>query len=137
MRSAVTVLVVGWLLALTVYDLRRHRLPNALTLPGAAAVLCGAALAGHGRPALAGAVALAVVYLLVHLRSPEAMGAGDVKLAVGLGAWTGAFGVEAWTLAAVGAPLVTVLAGMLGRRRVLPHGPSMCAASVTAVVLAG
>ena len=47
-----------------------------------------------------GAVALFAVYALVHLVSPAAMGAGDVKLAVGIGAMTGAFGIDVWMLAA-------------------------------------
>ena len=37
------ILVTLWLLALTVTDLREHRLPNALTLPGAAVILTVAA----------------------------------------------------------------------------------------------
>ena len=63
------------------------------------------------------------------------MGAGDVKLALGLGALAGAFGVDAWILAALGAPLLTALWGLLSRRRVLPHGPAMCAATALAVFL--
>ena len=67
-----------------------------------------------------GAAALSVVYLLVHLVSPAAMGAGDVKLALGLGALTGCFGADVWLLAAIGAPVLTVaigvVAGSAGRR---------------------
>ena len=73
------ILVTLWLLALTVTDLREHRLPNALTLPGAAVIL---------------------------------------------------------TVAAVGAPLLTAGWGLLSRRRVLPHGPAMCAATAVVVALA-
>ena len=49
------------------------------------------------------------MYLLVHLVAPAAMGAGDVKLAIGLGALTGCFGVDVWLLAALAAPLLTAL----------------------------
>ena len=133
---------VAWLVALTVYDVRQRRLPNALTLPGAVAVLVVAALAGHGTAALLGGVALAALYLLVHLIAPAAMGAGDVKLALGLGALTGAFGSDAWVIAAVGAPLLTALWGLVvlrsgrDRRRVtVPHGPSMCVATAAAVAM--
>ena len=37
------------------------------------------------------------------------MGAGDVKLALGLGALTGAFGPDVWLLGALGAPVLTAL----------------------------
>ncbi|MGH3525529.1 MAG: prepilin peptidase, partial [Mycobacterium sp.] len=118
--------------ALTVYDIRQRRLPNWLTLPGFAVILLVAGLAGRGLPALAGAAALAVVYLSMHLVSPAAMGAGDVKLALGLGALTGYFGVDVWFLAAFGAPLLTAAIGVVARlgwsAASVPHGPSMCVA---------
>jgi leader peptidase (prepilin peptidase)/N-methyltransferase len=129
--------VLAWLGALTVCDVRQRRLPNALTLPGAFVVVVAAVVAGRGLPALLGALALAGLYLAVHLVAPTAMGAGDVKLAIGVGALTGAFGVDPWVLAAVAAPLLTALWGIVvvrGRGPV-PHGPSMCAASLAAVAL--
>lgn len=117
-----------WMGLLSAYDIRERRLPNALTLPGAAAVL----LAG-GLPALAGAAGLTAIYLVVHLAAPTAMGAGDVKLAIGLGGLAGCFGVDVWFLAALAAPLLTALFAMLSGVRAIPHGPSMCLA--TALVL--
>ncbi|MEB3984153.1 A24 family peptidase [Mycobacterium sp. 663a-19] len=132
-------LVLAWLAALSWYDVRERRLPNLLTLPGAGAILLAAALAGRGPPALAGAAALAGLYLLVHLVSPAGMGAGDVKLAIGLGALTGCFGVAVWFCAALAAPLLTALAALALRPRgvpTVPHGPSMCAAAAGAVALA-
>ena len=110
-----------WLLAMSAYDIAERRLPNWLTLPGAVLVLAVACAAGRGGQALA-----------------AAMGGGDVKLAVGLGAMTGAFGVDVWLLAALAAPLLTaVLAlGVAARgNRTVPHGPSMCLASAAAVAL--
>ncbi|BDX32691.1 prepilin peptidase [Mycobacterium antarcticum] len=129
-----------WLTALTVYDVRQRRLPNALTLPGAVVVLTVAALAGRGQAALVGAAALTVIYLVVHLLSPAAMGAGDVKLALGIGALTGAYGVDAWVLAAITAPLLTALLGVGLRARgtgasAVPHGPAMCVSAIAAVAL--
>ena len=130
----------SWLIVLSVYDLRQRRLPNALTLPGAVLILAAATVAGRGVPALLGAAALSLLYLAVHLIDPAALGAGDVKLAVGLGALTGAFGVEVWLLAALGAVLLSAVAGVvvLAARggRALPHGPSMCVASAAACALA-
>jgi leader peptidase (prepilin peptidase)/N-methyltransferase len=126
----------GWLAVLTVYDVRQRRLPNALTLPGALVVLGAAALAGRGPSALFGAVALAALYLAVHLLAPTAMGAGDVKLALGVGALAGAYGVDAWLFAATSAPLLTAGWGIATRSRgPVPHGPSMCVATAAAVAL--
>jgi leader peptidase (prepilin peptidase) / N-methyltransferase len=133
-------LVLVWMAALSHYDVRQRRLPDRLTLSGFGAVGLAAVAAGHGRAALAGAAALAAVYLLMHLLAPASMGAGDVKLALGMGALTGCFGAEVWLLAAVGAPLLTVVIGTVARvgwsARTVPHGPSMCAASAAAVGLA-
>ncbi|HEX7427323.1 MAG TPA: A24 family peptidase [Mycobacterium sp.] len=123
---------------LSVYDIRERRLPNWLTMPGAAVILAVAAAAGRGMPALLGAVALASLYLVVHLLAPAAMGAGDVKLAAGVGALTGAFGFDVWALAALAAPLMTaVWACVLVRRSesIVPHGPSMCLASLLSAAL--
>ena len=132
--------VLAWAGGLSLVDLTRRRLPNAATLPGAAAILAGATLSGRGLPALAGALALGGLYLVVHLADPAAMGGGDVKLAVGLGGLTGAFGCQVWILAALGAPVLTAISGLLmaaGRRSAtVPHGPSMCVASLAAAALA-
>jgi leader peptidase (prepilin peptidase)/N-methyltransferase len=131
---------LAWLVALSAYDIRERRLPNYLTLPGAAVVLFGAAAAGHGVAAALGAAALFAVYLVVHLLAPAAMGAGDVKLALGVGALTGAFGVDVWAVAALTAPLLTAawaIAAVIRRvESTVPHGPSMCVATVVACTLA-
>src|SRR5581483_2783106 len=100
-----------WMGALSSYDIRRRRLPNWLTLPGFAVIMLFAAGADRGPAAALGAGLLAAVYLLVHVVAPAAMGAGDVKLALGLGALTGCFGGDVWLLAAIGAPLLTAVIG--------------------------
>ncbi|MFM9034850.1 MAG: prepilin peptidase [Mycobacterium sp.] len=129
--------VVVWAAALSIADLRRHRLPNALTVPGAVAILVGWAMCGRGPAAVLGALALGGLYLAVHLADPAGLGGGDVKLAVGLGALTGALGAPVWLLAALGAPLLTAAGCLLGGRGgTVPHGPSMLLASLTAAALA-
>jgi len=134
------VCVLMWLTALSLYDVRARRLPNWLTMPGAAAILTVAAIHGRGVPAVVGAVALFAVYAVVHLVSPTAMGAGDVKLAIGIGALTATFGNDVWLLAALGAPVLTAgwaLVSMMHRsEQTVPHGPSMCVAAVAAMALA-
>ena len=133
------VCVLAWLAALSLYDIRDRRLPNWLTLPGAVVIVVSAAALGHGAAALLGAVGLFAVYLVVHLLAPRTMGAGDVKLAIGVGALTGPFGIDVWVLAALGAPLVTALIAsvfLIGRHgSAVPHGPSMCVASAAAIAL--
>jgi leader peptidase (prepilin peptidase)/N-methyltransferase len=132
-------IAVIWMAVLSGYDVQQRRLPTWLTVPGAAVVLLGAGVSGRALPALTGASALAALYLLVHLVSPTAMGAGDVKLALGLGALTGCFGPDVWLLAALGAPLLTAAlatVALLRGVRSVPHGPSMCLASAVAMGLA-
>jgi leader peptidase (prepilin peptidase)/N-methyltransferase len=141
------VIVLVWFAALSVYDIRQRRLPNALTLPGAVAVLAVALATGRGLPALVGAAALVLVYLAVHVVMPRGLGAGDVKLALGVGALTGSFGVDAWVLAALAAPLLTALWAVIvavvlrqaavsnGRPAAVPHGPSMCVSALAAVAI--
>jgi leader peptidase (prepilin peptidase) / N-methyltransferase len=134
------VCALAWLVALSAYDIRLRRLPNWLTLPGAAVIIVLAAVHGHGVAAVLGAVALFAFYAVVHLVSPAAMGAGDVKLAIGIGALTGTFGSDVWVLAALGAPLLTaawaVVAMARRSARTVPHGSSMCLAALTATALA-
>lgn len=131
--------VTCWLIALSYFDIRQRRLPNMLTLPGAALVLAGAVLTGYGAAAAAGAAAMFALYAVVHMAAPQAMGAGDAKLAIGLGALTGAFGPAVWLLAVLGASVLTALLGLVlvvgGHRSPLPHGPSMCVAAVAAVAV--
>ena len=139
MRACAAALVLGWLTVLSCYDIRERRLPNVLTLPGAGVILLAAGCAGRGLPALTGAAVLTGIYLLVHLVAPAAMGAGDVKLAIGVGGLAGCFGVGVWFLAALAAPLLTALWGVvviLRGVRTVPHGPSMCLATAGAAGLA-
>ena len=138
MHAAGAAAVLLWAAALCRADIRELRLPNRLTLPGAVLILAGAALAGRGVAAGCGALALGGLYLLVHLVSPAGMGAGDVKLALGLGALTGAVGFPVWVLAALAAPMLTAAVGIglglaRGRRTPIPHGPAMLLASLAAV----
>ena len=112
-------------------DLVARRLPDAVTVPGA--VLALAALVplgtGHLVAGFLGAVVLGGAFAAVHLTTPGALGAGDVKLAPALGAplaaasWAGL--VAAPVLAAVGV-LALVLAG---RARRVPYGPPLLGAT--------
>ncbi|MFC4126903.1 prepilin peptidase [Nocardia rhizosphaerae] len=156
MTTAAYCLLVAWCVLLGVIDVHARRLPNALTGVGAAGVLGYALSTGRLETALIGAALLTIPYLVVHLVDPAALGAGDVKLAVPLGAAAALAGAPAWVWAACAAPLLTAVAALvvLGRNRLrgapsrdaeepppsaprmVPHGPAMCLATVTAMVLA-
>ncbi|SRX95598.1 hypothetical protein [Amycolicicoccus subflavus DQS3-9A1] [Mycobacterium shimoidei] len=124
-----------WMGVLSGYDIAQRRLPNWLTLPGAVVVIAAAHIAGRGLSAVLGGSVLAGLYAVVHLVSRRGMGAGDVKLALGLGALTGCYGADVWFLAALVAPVLTTVVALVRGVRRVPHGPSMCLASATAVGL--
>lgn len=131
----------AWCAALSVVDFATLRLPNTSTLLGAVAVLGYSIATERGSVAVIGGLLLAFLYLTVHLLAPTSMGAGDVKLAIGVGAAAALGGGEVWVLAALLAPLGTAVAGLVlivrhrrAGRTVLPHGPFMCAATVFALV---
>ncbi|MFI9502809.1 prepilin peptidase [Nocardia sp. NPDC052566] len=138
--------LAAWCAALSVIDIRARRLPNALTVPGALVVLGYALFTMQFTAALLGAALLALPYLAVHLTAPTAFGAGDVKLAIGLGAASILGGPQAWALAAITAPALTACAGttLLLIHRIrgaatcpnhpIPHGPAMCAATTLALL---
>ncbi|NLU81269.1 prepilin peptidase [Rhodococcus sp. HNM0569] len=144
--AACGALLGWWCVCLSVVDARTRRLPNALTLGGFGAVVAAAAAFDRTATALAGAAMLAVPYLVVHLAVPAAMGAGDVKLALGVGAAATAAGAHGWLAAAAAAPLVTALVGVASAVRAwhvrreparhVPHGPAMCGATAIAVAAA-
>lgn len=105
-------LLSGWCGLLAVFDIRSRRLPNQLTVTGALGVLAYAVSAGESDAALRGAALLALPYLMVHLLWPAALGAGDVKLAVGLGAAAALGGAQAWMWSALTAPVFTAAAAI-------------------------
>ena len=96
-QLAVDTVATAFLVPLVLVDLRERRLPDPLTLGGAAAVLALLAargvLTGDAGPTvhgLLGAGAMAGVLLAFHLASPSGMGFGDVKLGLLLGLVIGA-----------------------------------------------
>ena len=138
-ETSAAVALIGWCLSLCATDLRVHRLPNVLTLPGFALIVAYAAAGGRAATCVLAGVVLAGLYGAVWLVSPASMGAGDVKLALGIGAVTGLAGATVWLCAAVLAPILTAGWGIASVRRTggrVPHGPSMCLAALGALAVA-
>jgi leader peptidase (prepilin peptidase)/N-methyltransferase len=142
----------GWLLASAgAVDVLHRRLPDALTLPAIPVILGLVVPLGSAAVARAatGAVALGAMYLVVHLAVPGALGAGDVKLAVPLGAASSAASWGALLVGALVAALFTALLGLLSAsaralaragpcwRAGVPHGPSMLVAGWLAILARG
>lgn len=132
---------LAWtLLALALIDLEHQILPDALTVPLAAA---GLAVAWLAAPAtildnVAGAaLGYALFYLIAwayrRWRGRDGLGAGDAKLLAALGAWVGASGLPSVVLLASVTALVAALAlrsfrlkGALQDR--VAFGPALAAA---------
>lgn len=115
----------GLSVVLAMVDARTRRLPDAILVPGGAAVvvLLGGAAFAIGEPGrlagiAAGALSAFAGCLAVHLARPAAFGGGDVKLAALCGAVLGWQGLEA---VASGIALA-FLAGGIGAAGVLLAG---------------
>lgn len=121
-----------WAGALCLSDLRARRLPNVLTLPAGALALAAAI----GWPALLPGIGIWVgLYLVVFLLG--GLGAGDVKLAVPLGALvSGLAGWPAVLMAVLSAQIVTVVWAAIARSPTVPHAPPMFLGALAAICLA-
>ena len=125
---------VWWCVAISTVDTSVRRLPNSFTLAGYAVVLAVSACSGALWTAVIGSALLAGIHLVLHLISPGSLGAGDVKLALPLGAITGLGGAQIWLLSAFLASVITLAVSvLLPRRSQIPHGPSMCVAALLAL----
>ncbi|WP_078655832.1 prepilin peptidase [Streptomyces fulvoviolaceus] len=134
---------------LTVVDFRVQRLPDALTLPLAAAALALLGLvefvpehAGEWTTALLGALALGSAFFVLFLINPGGMGFGDVKLALGLGAVLGWYGWPTVMLGTFAAFLfgalyggALVVARRAGRKTAIPFGPFLIAGAYVGLLI--
>jgi leader peptidase (prepilin peptidase)/N-methyltransferase len=135
---------LGLLFALSVIDVRHHKIPNRLVYPAvvlSAAWVVVADFAGSELSASSagiGFLAYGVGLLIVALISPRGMGMGDVKLAALVGLVLGSLGLDHVAVAAglgilfggVGA-IVALLAGA-GRKTPIPFGPYLAAGAAVA-----
>lgn len=135
-----------WGVAAVLVDVGEQRLPDALTVPLAAATAASVAIVGTAEPnpqaalhALVGALLLGGGALLAKAVRSAAIGWGDVKLLPSLGAvlgWSGTImlGVIAWAL------LLGVSVALTPRTRgdaVIPYGPALLAGTLGTAILAG
>lgn len=140
-------LAFGWIaaigVALAFIDWAVHRLPDRLTLPafGGAVVL----LALDNQPARLGtallcALAMAACYLTLTVISRGGLGLGDSKLALSLGlalGWSGGmvtvYGAAAGFVLSGLYAVAMLVAGRLGRKDSVAHGPFMLLGTLTAL----
>jgi len=132
----VPLLLAALAVPLAAADLARRRLPDALTLPAypvlGVAVALAAAIGpdpGLGLRAVVGVLLFGGAHAVVRMAAPNALGAGDVKLAGSLGAVLGALGWAALVLAAVLAAIITLFLAVGRRRPTAPHGPGLLLAT--------
>jgi len=129
-------------------DLRWHRLPDRLTLPGALVVGAAAAIAAAIERdaavvlrAVAGAAVVSGILLAVHLVSPAGMGFGDVKLGLALGLALGATAIVSAFVALLVAMVTGAVAGLVllawhrNRRRAFAFGPCLGFGTVVALLI--
>nr|WP_315267215.1 A24 family peptidase [Microbacterium lemovicicum] len=158
LAGVAVLLSYAWLAAasvvLTAVDVRTHRLPDRVVLPGYAVGIVlfaiAAALTNDPGPLLRAVVAGAALFtgfLLLRVVSPAGLGGGDVKLAGVLGLFLGRIGWDAVLTGLVVAFLIggvsaLVLLALRRARRstALPFGPFLLAGAwcgiLTAVVAA-
>lgn len=132
--------LVGTLLALI--DWRTYRLPDVITLPAAAITALLLIPTGQVVAGLIGAAALTAFYGVLWFIRPEAMGLGDVKLALLIGLVAGSLGWQAWLIAGVGGQVLGALYGIgvivvkkRDKKTDIPFGPFMLLGALAAVCL--
>jgi leader peptidase (prepilin peptidase)/N-methyltransferase len=133
--------LAGFLVPITIADLRRRIIPNRLTASAALVAVPVVAVAdpgGAGERAVAAVVA-GGAFLVVVLASRGGMGMGDAKLAGVLGLYLGpavAVAVAAALVAGTAAGVVVVIRDGVaaGRRATLPFAPFLALGAAVAIL---
>lgn len=126
------------LVCLGIYDFEQRRIPNRIVLPATAGCVSLAYAAGGAPASLPMGLALVVVLLLTSLAAPQALGMGDVKLALLLVVGLDGDAVRALTaglaFAAVAALVVLARRGRVAWRAALPLAPFFAAGAFVSVL---
>jgi leader peptidase (prepilin peptidase)/N-methyltransferase len=139
-ETAVQIVFISVLVAISRVDLERRIIPNRIVVPAWIAVLL-AHLAIHPHRWVEWLVAsfgAGLFFLVFALVNPGGLGMGDVKLALLIGAalgWTVAAALFLGTLAAgiVGA-IMLFKEGSSARKRTIPLGPYLAGAAIIVVL---
>jgi leader peptidase (prepilin peptidase) / N-methyltransferase len=139
-QLALGLVFVAMLAAITLTDLERKVIPNAVLLVGAlvAAVLVTATDPSSFPERLIAAVGAGGFLLVVALAYPRGMGMGDVKLAAVMGLYLGSAVVPALMIAVLAGTVVGVGVmarhGSAARKAAVPFGPFLALGGVVALL---
>jgi len=128
------IILIAVLITASCFDIRRHRIPDWLTLP---AIGVGIYLTHNWLGALTGAGCITIMGCLgLVILKQETMGGGDVKLMAVVGAFLG------WRMALLSffiAPLFALLYGGLRtkRQKEIPYAPAISLAAGVSYIWAG
>lgn len=126
------------LAAISAIDIAEQRVPNRLVLPAALACTGLSLAAGVSAGGLLTGAALVVILALVSLARPQALGMGDVKLAllvvVGLDGSAARALLLGVFLATIAGLATIARYGASARRRSLPLAPFIAAGSLLALL---
>ena len=135
--AAVAALFCAVLVAVSVTDLQRRIIPNAIVLPAAAVLLAAQTLLHPSAEWAVGAFGAGLFLFIAAVAYPGGMGMGDVKLALVLGAMLGRSVTVALMLGMVAAlvPAVVLLArhGSAARKMAIPFGPFLAGGGIVAL----
>jgi leader peptidase (prepilin peptidase)/N-methyltransferase len=135
--AAVAALFCAVLVAVSVTDLQRRIIPNAIVLPAAAVALVAQTLLHPSAEWSVAASGAALFLFIAAVAYPGGMGMGDVKLALLLGAVLGRFVTVALMLGMIGAlvPAVVLLVrhGSAARKMAIPFGPFLAGGGIVAL----
>lgn len=132
---------VAVLVAVTLTDLERRIIPNAILLVAAVAALAIAAVGDPGSlpVRLAAAAGAGGLLFLAALAYPQGMGLGDVKLAATMGLFLGRNVIPAIFVALLAGSLVGLAMiareGAGARKRAIPFGPFLALGGVVGLLL--
>ena len=140
-RSALAAFLAAVLVVLAAADLERRIIPNRIVLPATAIVFVAHVAIDPGRTLelIVASLGAAVVLLLPNLLNPAAIGMGDVKLALLLGAGLGKGVIAALLvgfLATVPVAIVMLVrGGRAARKATLPLGPFLAFGGLVVLIV--